>query len=109
MYLSNIIAQIDILVYYYRMYKARIKVIVDWLFKDSDGRVVVIQPPNTLLSVWIILVVVNHLVDTPSSKVLQSAVLFAWAYIELCEGVSCFRKLLGAIILLVTLFGIYSQ
>ena len=74
--------------------------IIDRVFKNKDGKWVIIQFPNLLLSVWIILLLLNALMHNQHIRLLQSAVLFAWAYLELTKGESYFRKSLGAVILI---------
>jgi len=84
-----------------------IKLWIKWFFKDKQGKWGIIQFPNVLLSIWIILLLVNFLTNNQPLKLLQSAVLFAWAYNELTRGLSYFRKSLGAIILLVVTVGFF--
>jgi hypothetical protein len=57
------------------------------------------QSPNLLLSVWIVLLIVNFFIQNQHARTLQGAVLFAWAYLELTQGESYFRKSLGAVVL----------
>jgi hypothetical protein len=72
---------------------------IDWFFKDKNGRWAVIQVPNALLLGWLILLVINLLIHNLHVGLLQNAVLFTWAYLELTQGTSRFRKTLGAVIL----------
>ena len=71
-------------------------------FKNNDGTVVVVQPPNLLISVWVVLQVIQIFIpgNEPKLQVLSTAALFAWAYLELTQGESPFRKALGAVVLL---------
>ena len=80
------------------MNKALMKQSIGRFLKNSRGNWAIIQLPNILLSTWIILIVVNYLFDSQPTRLLQSTVLFAWAYIELKDGDSLFRRTLGAII-----------
>ncbi len=71
--------------------------------KDDAGRIVIWQTPNYLLSGWILSKVAtvmldNSRLDTGFSQ-LGTALLFAWAYLEMSKGVNLFRKTLGTIIL----------
>jgi hypothetical protein len=83
--------------------------VIDWFFKDKHGKWAIIQLPNFLLWLWILLLTINLFIpDSPLKtglKLLQSSVLFAWAYIELIDGLSRFRKVLGAVILVVVVAG----
>jgi hypothetical protein len=86
---------------------------LDWWIRDREGRVVLAQPPNPALSVWLVCVVVGWtgLLDgdraTTLSRVGQGA-LVAWALDEVVRGASPARRLIGAVVLvamLVRLFG----
>jgi hypothetical protein len=68
-------------------------------FKDKNGKLKVTQMPNLLLSVWIVLLLANLVLHDRHAQLLQGAVLFAWAYMELTQGESGFRKLLGFVVL----------
>lgn len=81
------------------MKQAKAASFVEWFSKDERGRWAVIQPPSILLSAWVVLLVVNFFIHSQSTGRLQSAVLFTWAYLELTQGASYFRKVLGAIVL----------
>lgn len=64
------------------------------------------QAPNLLLWLWIVLKLLQFaLTDNDvaaSVGNLSKAVLFAWAYLELTEGESHFRRLLGLVVIIVT-------
>ena len=73
---------------------------VDWFFKDKHGRWGIAQWPNALLMLWVILLLINFVLHNRSVGLVENAVLFTWAYLEMTEGVSRFRKTLGAVILI---------
>lgn len=73
--------------------------LVNWFFKDKHGRWAVAQSPNALLMVWLGLLLVNLLLHNRALGLVESAVLFTWAYLEITQGISRFRKTLGAVIL----------
>ena len=70
---------------------------------DGDGHVVIAQPPNVPIIGWLVLLIASNLVvDGPLQTVLaffSSAFLFTWAYLELTQGASYFRRTLGAAVL----------
>ena len=68
-------------------------------FKDKDGKVVIGQTPNAPILIWAVLLVVNLFLHNPHVGIVQNLFLFAWAYLELTEGVNYFRKTLGAVVL----------
>jgi len=78
-------------------------------FKDKTGNWAIIAFPNVLLTAWVVTMILTKFMygsalhDSLSS--LASAILFAWAYLELTEGTSYFRRVLGAIILAVVIIG----
>jgi len=74
----------------------------DWLLRDRTGRVVLWQRPNLPLIIWI----VAWLLAWPLHGALHQAVrfvggaaLFVWAVLELFDGASPFRRLLGLVVL----------
>lgn len=69
-----------------------------WLGKNKEGKWTVIQWPNILLSAWLLLLVVNYFYHNQGLRHFQGAVLFAWAYNELTQGESRFRKILGGVV-----------
>lgn len=72
---------------------------VNWFFKDKHGHWAIMQWPNALLMVWIVLLLINLPLRSRPIGLVQSAVLFTWAYLEITQGISRFRKTLGAVIL----------
>ncbi|MDL2363338.1 MAG: hypothetical protein QFB86_03080 [Patescibacteria group bacterium] len=67
------------------------------------------QMPNAPLIAWIILKVASLLTDGPLSKYISIAaaiVLAIWAVLELKSGVNYFRRILGAVVLLLTLISL---
>ncbi len=80
-------------------------------FKDKNGKLAVAQFPNILLLVWIVLTILIWLLAgatfVPSLRMLQNAVLFAWAYLELTSGTSYFRKALGAVVMAAVVGGYF--
>lgn len=82
--------------------------VFDRTFRDSQGTVVIAQPPNPPLWTWLIATLLK-LVAPPG--VIQSGLeaiafgaLFTWAWLELFDGVNYFRRALGAIVLLFIIF-----
>lgn len=85
--------------------------IADRFFKDKQGKWVIGQFPNGLLIAWLVIMLVTMLLPkTPFShslNLLGSAVLFTWAYLELTDGASYFRRTLGTVVLLATIIGFF--
>lgn len=82
-------------------------------FKDSRDTVTIWQFPNKLLIAWATLrtVVMFMPKSTLSNNIalLSSCVLFTWAYLEITQGASHFRRALGCVVMLVVIFGILGM
>jgi len=85
--------------------------VVQSFFKDRDGHWAIIAFPNALLLAWLASVILTKFIQDGKAhdglSLLGSATLFAWAYLELTEGVSSFRRVVGAIILLTVSVGYF--
>jgi hypothetical protein len=73
-------------------------------FCDSEGNVVLAQPPNLPLLVWIgatlLKVVFTYGSLHSILDIIAFGSLFTWAWQELFEGVNYFRRALGLIVLI---------
>lgn len=84
-----------------------------WWIRDQGGRVVLAQPPNAAVLVWLACTVIrwsgllDHRREPALSRAGQGA-LVVWGLDELVRGASPARRVLGGIVLVVTasrLFG----
>jgi hypothetical protein len=76
----------------------------DKVFRDSDGQIVVAQPPNLPIIVWgtttlLKLIFTSGEINT-ALDVVAFGSLFTWAWEELFQGVNYFRRALGLIVLI---------
>ncbi|XGV96123.1 MAG: hypothetical protein ACAF41_25720 [Leptolyngbya sp. BL-A-14] len=76
----------------------------DQTFRDSNGNIVIAQPPNLPIIVGLAATLLNLL---PTEGNLHAGLgalafgsLFTWAWMELFQGVNYFRRSLGFIVLL---------
>ncbi len=79
----------------------------DQIFRDSNGEIVIAQPPNLPLIVWIAasllkLIFPTGVVNTGLDVVALGS-LFTWAWLELFQGVNYFRRALGIVVFIVIL------
>ena len=80
----------------------------DRIFRDSEGNIVIAQPPNLPILVGAAATLLQFVL--PASKIQTLSVLvafgalFTWAWQELFEGVNYFRRALG----LVSLIGLVA-
>ncbi len=83
------------------------RTIWDKIWRDKNGKVVIMQVPNVWLWAWIFLLVVSIFLN--KGKLLDvihwagSASLAIWAVMELVKGVNYFRKTLGLIVIIFTI------
>ncbi len=75
----------------------------DKVFRDSQGKIVIAQPPNLPLIVWIVASLLKLIITTGKINLGLDLVafgsLFTWAWEELFQGVNYFRRALGLIVL----------
>src|SRR3546814_12089345 len=71
----------------------------DKFWKDKHGKLAVFQGFNPPLIIWLVASVGNRLFEHGVSHDLMNVVafgaLFTWAYLEITQGDSYFRRLLG--------------
>jgi hypothetical protein len=79
---------------------------VDRFFRNPDtGELVVAQLPNPPLLAWLAGTALQLVVeDSPLLDAVTSLALIWWAILELVEGESPFRRVLGAVVLVATTF-----
>ncbi len=80
----------------------------DQIFRDDSGNIVIAQPPNPPLITWLAATGISLL---PLNGAAQRGVealafgsLFAWAWLELFQGVNYFRRFLGLSVLAILLY-----
>jgi len=74
------------------------------VFRDDEGKIVLGQPPNLLIVVWITVTLLKMIFATgqinTGLEVIAFGTLFTWAWEELFQGVNYFRRALGFIVLI---------
>ncbi len=75
----------------------------DQVFRDSEGNIVIAQPPNLPLIVGIVAILLEVIFTTGKIHIAFDLIafgsLFTWAWLELFQGVNYFRRGLGLIVL----------
>ncbi|PZO36155.1 MAG: hypothetical protein DCF19_22265 [Pseudanabaena frigida] len=78
--------------------------LLDKIFRDSEGKIVIAQMPNLPLIVWSIASLLKLIVTTGKINIGLDAIafgsLFTWAWEELFQGVNYFRRALGLLVLI---------
>jgi hypothetical protein len=85
--------------------------LIDKLFRNKEGRIVIIQRPNLPLWGWVVTMLVTPLLadslDTAMHRLAQ-ALLIIWAYEEARYGDSLFRRLLGGAVLIFVVRSLFA-
>jgi len=78
--------------------------VVDKIFRDPDGNIVIAQAPNLPLIVWGVASLLELIFTTGKVNIglnaLAFGALFTWAWQEIFEGVNYFRRFLGFVVLI---------
>jgi hypothetical protein len=79
----------------------------DNFFRDSNGEIVISEPPNLPLIIWLAASLLKLIYKAGQINVgldiLAAGSLFVWAMLELFQGVNYFRRTLGLIVLVALL------
>jgi hypothetical protein len=84
-------------------FEAKQPTLLDRIFRDSEGNIVIAQMPNLPILVGLAATILQFLL--PNGKIrtaldlIAFGALFTWAWQELFEGVNYFRRALGLIVL----------
>ena len=82
----------------------------DKFWKNKQGEVVVYQHPNILLIGWVVLAFVSLFVEEPLADILwhiSLGVLAVWSLLEIFKGVNYFRRLMGAVVLVLVVLAVF--
>ena len=78
--------------------------LLDKIFREREGKVVLAQIPNLPLIVWIVASLLRLIFTTGKVNIGLEAIafgsLFTWAWEELFQGVNYFRRALGFLVLI---------
>lgn len=77
--------------------------ILDKIFKDSDGKIVIVQFPNAMLLAYVASLMITKLTEGSIRQffeILGFGSLFVFAWLELFEGVNYFRRALGLAVMI---------
>jgi hypothetical protein len=87
--------------------------LLDKTFRDSEGNIVIAQPPNLPLLVGITATVLSLMVRSGNIHTGIDAIafgsFFTWAWQELFEGVNYFRRGLGLLALIAVIASRFSN
>lgn len=84
--------------------EAKTPTLFDRLFRDKDGNIVIIQPPNLPIMIGSAAALLHFFLPQGDFQrgvgLLAFGILFTWGWLELFEGLSPFRRGLGLLALI---------
>lgn len=88
-----------------------------WWMRDRRGDQTVAQLPNPALALWLLTVVLGWIASATGAAsntqdtlhLVGRGALLAWALDEVVRGASPFRRALGAVVVVVAVFGLVSE
>ncbi len=73
------------------------------IWKDKDGKLVLYQKPNTPIIVWAVSWLLTKVLPYGqwnfAAELIAYGAIFTWAWLELFQGTTYFRRLLGLVVL----------
>jgi len=85
---------------------------IDKCFKAPNGKQGLWQTPNAPLIVWFVALILGKLLDGKPADFMQAVqfgAIFTWAWLEVFQGVSYFRRALGAVVLVLSVMSMMSK
>ena len=77
---------------------------LDNFFRDKNGEIVIGQPPNLPIIIWLVASLLQLVFKTgqihSGLDILATGSLLVWSILELFQGVNYFRRTLGLIVLI---------
>jgi hypothetical protein len=85
------------------MFWKKIVAAVNGFIRDKHGRIMVWQTPNLPLAGWLLCMIAARFIHPGQIRTtlefISTAALFTWAYLEITQGASYFRRTLGLLVL----------
>jgi hypothetical protein len=81
----------------------------DRFWRDDKDRIVVWQTPNAFLIAWAVFTVASLLTNAKLADIfswISIVALMIWSVLEIWKGVNYLRRLLGLVVLVLTIFTI---
>ena len=85
----------------------------DRLFRDAAGQIVIWQPPNLPIVIWVSATLLKLVFQTGQVKIgldiLAFSSLIYWSFLEITQGVNYFRRDLGVVVLIALIISVIQQ
>lgn len=86
--------------------------IINRFIRGKDGHIHIVEFPNIPIFGWFILMIAANLIANNSTKLavshLSLAFLAIWSYLEIAHGLSYFRRTLGIIVAVLTVYSFFK-
>ncbi|WP_373539308.1 hypothetical protein [Chamaesiphon sp.] len=87
--------------------------LVDRLFRDNTGEIVIAQAPNIPILLWISATLLKLVFKTGKVKIALDLLAFGsilyWSFLEITQGATYFRRDLGVIVLIAIVTSVIQQ
>jgi uncharacterized membrane protein len=85
----------------------------DRLFRDATGQIVIGQPPNLPILIWVLATLLKLVFKTGQVKLgldlLAFSSLLYWSFLEITQGVNYFRRDLGVVVLIALIVSVIQH
>ena len=91
----------------------RIKSFIDWLVRGKDGKIHLAQFPNPPIIGWFVFLITSNLTSNHTLKIgfmsLSMGFLAIWAYLEVAQGSSRIRQILGLVVGIALIYSCFKK
>ncbi len=85
----------------------------DRLFRDGTGEIIIGQPPNLPILIWLSATLLKFVVKNGQVKLgldlLAFSSLLYWSFLEITQGVNYFRRDLGVVVLIALIISVIQK
>jgi hypothetical protein len=85
----------------------------DRLFRDGTGEIIIGQPPNLPILIWVSATLLKLVFQTGQVKLALDLLAFSsllyWSFLEITQGVNYFRRDLGVFVLIALIISVIQQ
>lgn len=91
----------------------RMKTALDWLIRGKDGKIHLAQFPNPPIIGWFVFLITSNLTSNHTLKIgfmsLSMGFLAIWAYLEVAQGSSRIRQILGLVVGIALIYSCFKK
>jgi hypothetical protein len=85
----------------------------DRLFRDGTGEIIIAQPPNLPIVIWVSATLLKLVFQTGQVKLILDLLAFSsllyWSFLEITQGANYFRRDLGVVVLIGLIISLIQQ